>query len=107
MAFGMRVTAAERGLELDVWQRPSTGRTFQEAPVPWASRPHSFAGPASPVVTPLEFEWPVRLTTTSDVAHKTAKGRAPAVLLIQAGPQGMGRHPRRWRDPRAEARPPV
>lgn len=89
-AFGMRVTAAERGLELDVWQRPSTSRTFQEAPVPWANRPHSFRGAGSTGLNLLEFEWPVSLTATPATAHSPAAGPEPAVLLIRVGRKEWG-----------------
>jgi len=98
MAFGMRVTAAERGLSLDVWQRPSDGRTAQEAPVPWASRPHAFGdalGPAlaSPV-TPRTFSWPVRLTVSPGSRPGSGlPAGAPgdvAVLLVRVGRKPWG-----------------
>jgi hypothetical protein len=45
-AFGMRLTAADRDLVLDVWQRPSKARAGEVEPEIWAQRPHRF-GPAT------------------------------------------------------------
>lgn len=41
-AFGMRVSAADRGLEVDVWQRPSKAREAAVYPEVWAQRPNRF-----------------------------------------------------------------
>jgi hypothetical protein len=93
MAFGLRVTAAERGLSLDVWQRPSFGRTSQQVPVPWTSRPHAF-GSASDAgglsAQPVEVEWPVRLTVTPGGSPASIESRDVAVLLIRIGHQVWG-----------------
>ena len=42
VAFGMRVTAADRDLVLDVWQRPSHGRAGDVETVMGTQRPHRF-----------------------------------------------------------------
>ena len=42
VAFGMRVTAADRDLVLDVWQRPSHGRAGDVETVIGTQRPHRF-----------------------------------------------------------------
>lgn len=70
MAFGTRITAADRGLVLDVWQRPSTGRTQQQEPVPWSARPHRF-GAVTAALSTREFSWPVRLTVTRQLVVRT------------------------------------
>jgi hypothetical protein len=93
MAFGQRVTAAERGLSLDVWQRPGFGRTSQQAPVPWTSRPHAFgsAGDAGGLSQrPVEVEWPVRLTVSPGGTPSSIGSRDAAVLLIRVGHQVWG-----------------
>jgi hypothetical protein len=98
MAFGMRVTAAERGLLLDVWKRPSFGRTPQEAPVPWATRPHSFGDDSpSPAVSagasrvhPAEFTWPIRLDVSRKGASRSRASRDVAVLLVRVGRKEWG-----------------
>ena len=46
LAFGMRVTAADRALVLDVWQRPSHGRAGDVRTVIGTQRPHRFGYPA-------------------------------------------------------------
>ncbi len=63
MAFGMRATAADRSLVLDVWQRPSNARMGQVTPETWAQRPHRFGPAALPVgLTVSEHVWPAELT---------------------------------------------
>jgi hypothetical protein len=103
LAFGLRVTAAERGLSLDVWQRPSFGRTSQQAPVPWASRPHAFgsSGDASGSsaeasglpARPVEVQWPVRLTVSPGRSPTAVASRDAALLLIRVGHQAWGSIP--------------
>ena len=52
-AFGMRVTAADRDLVLDVWQRPSHARAGEVEPEIWSQRPHRFtATPAAEATAP-------------------------------------------------------
>ncbi len=98
VAFGLRVTAAERDLVLDVWQRPSHGRAGDVETVIGAQRPHRF-GYADPVplaellpeAAPCEFTWPVKLTATQrgpDAHH--AAGDHVSVLLLRLGSQKWG-----------------
>ena len=98
LAFGMRITAADRDLVLDVWQRPSHGRAGDVETVIGTQRPHRF-GYSEPV--PLaellpesalrEFAWDVRLKATQQdpVAHLAASRRL-SVLLLRLGHQGWG-----------------
>jgi len=98
VAFGMRVTAADRDLVLDVWQRPSRGRTGDTGTPLGLQRPHRF-GYAEPVPlaellpesAPSEHTWRARLTLTqrSPNAHFKA-GQRVSVLLIRLGSQGWG-----------------
>ena len=77
--FGMRVTAAERDLVLDVWQRPSHGRAGDVETVIGSQRPHRF-GSADPVPlaqllpdsAPREFTWPAKLTITARTPRPAA-----------------------------------
>lgn len=66
-AFGMRATAADRGLELNVWQRPSKAREAAVYPEIWAQRPHRFASAtAAPDLAHelTEHLWKAGLTVT-------------------------------------------
>ena len=92
MAFGMRVTAAERGLLLDVWKRPSFGRTPRRHQCP--GRPgHTRCGRIPlPAVSagasrlqPAEFTWPVRLDVSRKGASRPRASRDVAVLLVRMG----------------------
>jgi hypothetical protein len=94
LAFGMRVTAEERGLSLDIWQRPSYGRTAQEAPMPWESRPLSFgdaltSAALASLATPRELTWPVRLTVSSRSGSGSGSRAGTSgdvvVLLVRVG----------------------
>jgi hypothetical protein len=99
--FGARVTAADRGLVLDVWQRPSHGRAGRLVPAPWAQRPHRF-GPDYPApppnafppeTAPQEFTWQAKVTITPKGPGPVAglPGRAGlAVLLVRLGHQPWG-----------------
>jgi hypothetical protein len=108
-AFGMRVTAAQRGLVLDVWQRPSHGRAGHVEPITRQQRPHQF-GHTSPVPlaqlvpesAPREFTWAVELTTTHLVpAAPTAAADRVSVLLLRLGRERWGPLP----DVHAKPRP--
>lgn len=116
VAFSARVTAADRGLVLDIWQRPSRGRAGHLVPVPWSQRPHRFGQgdpvPALAVVlpesAPQEFTWPATVTISprepdpaagagdpaadpGDPAAGPATGPAqPTVLLVRLGCQRWG-----------------
>jgi hypothetical protein len=99
LAFGMRVTAADRDLVLDVWQRPSHGRAGDVKTVIGTRRPHRFGHPGPvpsaglpPASALKEFPWEeVRLKATRQdgVAHPGA-GRPVSVLLLRLGHQGWG-----------------
>lgn len=96
--FGMRVTAADRDLVLDVWQRPSRGRTG-DAGIPFGiQRPHRF-GYAEP--EPLEEILPAsagtehtfraKLTLTQrDPSALPRAGSRVSVLLLRLGSQEWG-----------------
>jgi hypothetical protein len=98
VAFGMRVTAAERDLVLDVWQRPSHGRAGDVEAVIGAQRPHRFGfAPPMPLArllpesAPQEFTWPARLTTTWRAPDTHPKrGVRVSVLLVRLGYQRWG-----------------
>ena len=98
VAFGLRVTAADRDLVLDVWQRPSHGRAGDVEAVIGTQRPHRFgyAEPTPlrellPESAPREFTWDAELTTT----QRDGDARGPAhhhvsVLLLRLGCQKWG-----------------
>jgi hypothetical protein len=91
MAFGMRVTAANRTLELDVWQRPSIARSGEVAPETWAQRPHRFrsASPGDAAVT--EYVWPADLSVSRRGRVRTAGARGQvSVLLVRFSRQAWG-----------------
>jgi hypothetical protein len=99
VAFGLRVSAADRDLVLDVWQRPSHGRAGDIETVIGTQRPHRF-GHTEPVpLTELlpdsalrEFTWRARLTATQqDTGEPCPPGRRRvSVLLLRLGSQGWG-----------------
>jgi hypothetical protein len=98
VAFGQRVTAADRDLVLDVWQRPSHGRVGDVETVIGTQRPHRFgyAGPVPlaellPESAPREFTWRAKLTATQRGAdaHR-APGHRVSVLLLRLGYQKWG-----------------
>ena len=102
VAFGLRVTAADRDLVLDVWQRPSHGRAGDVEAVTGTQRPHRF-GYAEPVPlaellpesAPCEITWDATLTTTRPGADaRRAAGSEVSVLLLRLGPQKWDRCPR-------------
>lgn len=88
MAFGQRVTAADRALELRVWQRPSRGgRAGKIEPRIWSQRPHTFQGLAGPVSAGLalrELLWEaVVAVTRPDGAASVASGEPVSLLLVR------------------------
>ncbi len=92
MAFGMRVTAADRSLVLDVWQRPSNARMGEVTPEMWVQRPNRFgtaAVPASLEVT--EHVWPAELSFSrrGRARPSSAKGDA-SVLLVRFSSRDWG-----------------
>jgi hypothetical protein len=90
LAFGRRLRLGVRNWELDVWQRPSDGRSGQVTPGPWSRQhPHQFATqavPAPPGLTPQTLTWDVDLTVTRlpDTAQVPA-GDPVNILLIRFG----------------------
>lgn len=90
VAFTARATAADRGLTLDVWQRPSKGRAGELVPAPWRQRPHRFCygGPPPPLVAvlpgsgPQEFTWPAHLTVKSRELSAVEEAGAPRVISV-------------------------
>jgi hypothetical protein len=104
IAFGARVTAADRGLTLDVWQRPSRGRAGDVENIEWSQRPHQFGrGQRPQAITKVlpgsavgEYRWSTHLSTTSPAAASTAPRDAvgsddvPVILLVRLGKQSWG-----------------
>ena len=98
VAFGMRVTAADRDLMLDVWQRPSHGRAGDVETVIGAQRPHRFGYPEPAPLSDVlpdcalrEFRWRAKLTTTQrDGGAHHAADRHVSVLLLRLGRQRWG-----------------
>jgi hypothetical protein len=97
-AFGMRVTAADRDLVLDVWHRPSHARAGDVETVIGSERPHRF-GTTEPVAlarllpdsAPREVTWPVKLTVTQrKTVPAAAAGKPVSVLLLRLGQQSWG-----------------
>jgi hypothetical protein len=92
MAFGMRVTAADRGLVLDVWQRPSRARAGQVDPEIWSQRPHRFTAPEGPGSSGLAFTehtWAADLDVSwlagsyGGVMRRSQKETKVSVLLLR------------------------
>jgi hypothetical protein len=101
LAFGARVTAADRGLILDVWQRPSTGRAGSVPVAPWFQSPHRFGlDPRPETVLPADIrqcEWPVRVSVRLPEGPPPAvprkiviRGEAPLIMLVRLGRQCWG-----------------
>lgn len=98
VAFGMQVTAADRDLVLDVWQRPSHGRAGDVEAVIGAQRPHRF-GYAIPEPlakflsdsAPQEYRWSADLKTTwRGPGTRAKRGASVSVLLVRLGHQRWG-----------------
>jgi hypothetical protein len=101
VAFGSRVTALDRDLVLDVWQRPSHGRAGDVAAVMGSQRPHRFGytepaplGVLLPASVPREVTWDAKLTTerTGADARRPAgrRGSSLSVLVLRLGSQRWG-----------------
>ncbi len=109
IAFGARVTAADRGLVLDVWQRPSRGRAGDFEVTSPPQRPHRFdAGQpgALPSVSAQEYLWPAQVTAAPpgsavDRGPNRVAGAAgsPVILLVRLGTQSWGPVPRAPAEP--------
>jgi hypothetical protein len=89
LAFGMRVTGADRSLELRVWQRPSRGRANKEwlRPEIWSLRPHRPGDPVTATdLVPDEFIWEADLTIRRHGRGSSAKADQPvSILLVRFG----------------------
>jgi hypothetical protein len=100
VAFGLRVTAADRNLVLDVWHRPSRGRAGNVETVIGTQRPHRFgnAKPAPltglpPESAPREVTWPARLIVSHlgpRPRRRAAAGKPISVLLLRLGQDPWG-----------------
>jgi hypothetical protein len=97
-AFGMRVTAVDRDLVLDVWQRPSRGRTGETSTPLSAQRPHRF-GYSEPVplarllpeCAPSEHTFRAKLTPSQQGTNAHRKVDGPvSVLLLRLGSKKWG-----------------
>lgn len=99
VAFGLRVSSADRDLVLDVWQRPSHGRAGDVETVIGAQRPHRFGYTEPMPLSELlpdsalrEFTWRARLTATQQCSDEPLAVSRPrvSVLLLRLGYQGWG-----------------
>jgi hypothetical protein len=100
IAFGMRATAADRAMVLDVWQRPSKARAGDVEIPAWSQGSHRFSSPpltsVMPGTGPSEHRWPAEVAITPVVAAagspETAASEAsgPVILLIRFGRQSWG-----------------
>ncbi|HEX3960936.1 MAG TPA: hypothetical protein VHZ03_30680 [Trebonia sp.] len=97
-AFGMRVTAADRALALDVWQRPSHARAGEVDPAIWSQRPLRFlpaSGAGAGGLKSSEHIWPAsielsRIASTGRGARRTAAARKISVLLLRFSSSSWG-----------------
>jgi hypothetical protein len=94
VAFGMRATAADRGLHLDVWQRPSNARAGEAEPEIWAQHPHRFTSAVPgrhslPPVTEHVWQADLRISRRGR-SRATAEGAEVTVLLVRFGGQEWG-----------------
>lgn len=90
LAFGRRVTAADRSLDLEVWQRRGHGRAGKVDPEIWRQRGHRFGDtPVVPGSVGLEFpelSWAADLTVVRDDDDgDIADGSPVSVLLLRFG----------------------
>ncbi|MGH3252493.1 MAG: hypothetical protein ACRDOI_40635 [Trebonia sp.] len=99
VAFGMRISAADRSLALDVWQRPRRAGAGEVDPAIWSQRPHRFTSPAVPGAPRPEFTehtWPVELDVSRLAGHYSAtmpradKDRKVSVLLLRFSASAWG-----------------
>jgi hypothetical protein len=97
-AFGMRVTAADRGAILDVWQRPSRARAGEVDPEIWSLRPHRFAPAPAGGADGLRFTerlWPAslelsRIALQGGGTRRGTDGRKVSVLLLRFSSSDWG-----------------
>jgi len=97
-AFGMRATAADRALVLDVWERPSHARAGEVDPKIWAQRPLRFLPGPDTGAAGLRFSehlWPARLelsriASTGRASRRTTTARPTSVLLVRFSTAAWG-----------------
>lgn len=97
-AFGMRVTAADRGVALDVWQRPSRARAGEVDPEIWSQRPLRFGPAPAPVAGALRFtehQWPAslelsRIALKSGATRRSTNGRKISILVLRFSASAWG-----------------
>ena len=109
IAFGTRVAAADRGLVLDVWQRPSRGRAGDFEVGSSSQRPHQFgvgqnAGALQhglPGDSGREYWWPAQVTIepprfalVRGSQHVAETLESPVILLVRLGEQSWGPMPK-------------
>jgi hypothetical protein len=97
-AFGMRVAAADRGLDLNVWQRPSRAREVDVYPEIWSQRPLRFATTVPGVSLPHELNehvWQAKLTVSRWGRARPGANSAPvSVLLVRFNSNEWGPIPK-------------
>jgi hypothetical protein len=97
-AFGMRVTAADRGPVLDVWQRPSRARAGEVDPEIWSLRPLRFVPASAAGIDGLRFSehlWSAslelsRVAFRGGGTRRSANGRKVSVLLLRFSASAWG-----------------
>ena len=97
-AFCMRVTAADRDLVLDVWQRSSKGRAGEVSAELASANPHRFRAADPPHLAgilpgsqPEEVTWPDLLKITPRVRRTARAEQHPvSVLLLRLGASRWG-----------------
>jgi hypothetical protein len=107
VAFGFRVSVADRDLVLDVWQRPGHGRAGDVQSLIGTQRPHRFThAEPMPSTPPLgsafsELTWRARLAAAPQGAHWAGDEgrRRVTVLLLRLGFQQWGPLPAIGPDP--------
>lgn len=97
IAFGLRVSAGDRDLVLDIWPRPSHGRAGNVETVVGPQRPHRFGNAKSvslaellPESQPREFTWSAKLKATKQSPDAHAADSHVSVLLLRLGHQKWG-----------------
>ena len=97
-AFGMRVTAADRGAALDVWQRPSRARAGEVESEIWSQGPLRFGPVPAAGVDRLRFSehaWPAslelsRIALRRGGVRRNADGRKISVLVLRFSASAWG-----------------
>jgi hypothetical protein len=100
LAFAERVSAADRELVLDVWQRPSAGRAGRLEPILERQKAHRFATDKMfadtevdrPEYAIRQSSWSAEVTVAPHLqgVHRPAEYRPVSVLVLRLGPQEWG-----------------